>query len=843
MAGPDRKAALLAQDDLTGIDFVAVDAAQDVLDVFFLREPATLATPLVIAPGDITITGEDDPSVPITGASWVGPVEGRTVLRVTTARPGDYGRYWLTINGSRIDPYFKTIEINFKAACPRDIDCAPQPHLCPPEPRDEIVVDGTARDFWALRQALLDFASGRNPKWQDRLAADVGVMLVEVMAALGDELAYYQDRVARETQFDWASQRRSVRRHVRLVDYDLHDGLGARGWLAIEAAATPPGFQLVPAGTSVWARSDGGRVAGFEIGNGLADVLAGATFRIHHARNKMSVHVWEGDDEPDPMAALRPLPATCLPVGATSLYLQGHVAALFAAGESVFLVTEPPPDERDMPIRRVRVTVTAAVDETDPLGTALGTGANVTRLSWREPIPFEMNLRWLSVLGNAVPITAGVTTATDFSIGPNTRQIPAAIERTGAHESVAFLHTLPVRLIADVRQHAGLPELDDTIAFGDQLVRLGDDPRAAVPEIDLRELALPANTEGRRWTYRRTLIGSNSAEPEDLVFTLDDGTWQRAVGYRKPGGEFVHHDYIANTGTTVRFGDGEFGQMPARGIALPGEEQFFRARYRLGNGARGNVPADTVRWADPTGTKTFANFGLGFIASVTNPLATAGGVDPETLLEAKRDAPQAFRAVTYRAVRPEDYDELAERLPWVQRAGTAFRWTGSWLTAFTTADPAHVDELPVDQRKTLTRYLDRYRMAGREVRVLAPHYADLELTIKICVDEAAYAAEVVPAVMLALVGRGGPRPVIGFFDPDNFTFGTALDRSELETAVQRVPGVRAVKEIWIARRGRFLPRPFNEAAYQPGLDEVIRVDNNPLHPDRGSVEISTEGGA
>lgn len=843
MAGPDRKAALLAQDVLTGIDFVAVDSTQEILDVFFLREPSTLATPLAIAPGDVSIVGEDDPSVPITSAAWVGPVEGRTVLRVTTARPGDYGRYWLTINGPRIDPYFRTIEINFKAACPRDIDCAPPAHLCPPEPRDEIVVDGTARDFWALRQALLDFASGRNPKWIDRLEADVGVMLVEVMAALGDELAYYQDRVARETQFDSASQRRSVRRHVRLVDYDLHDGLGARGWLAIEAAATPPGFQLVPAGTSVWARSDGGRVAGFEIGNGLADVLAGATFRVNHARNKMSVHVWEGDDEPDPMAALRPLPATCLPVGATSVYLQGHVAALFSAGESVFLVTEPPPDQRDMPTRRVLVTVTAAVEETDPLGTALGTGANVTRLSWREPIPFEMNLRWLSVLGNAVPITAGVTTATDFSIGPSTRQIPAAIERTGAHDSIAFLHTLPVRLIADVRQLAGLPDLDDTIAFGDQLVRLGDDPRAATPEIDLRELALPANTEGRRWSYRRTLIGSNSAEPEDLVFTLDDGTWQRAVGYRKSGGEFIHYDYIANVGTTIRFGDGEFGQMPARGIALPGEEQFFRARYRLGNGVRGNVPADTVRWADPTGAKTFADFGLGFIASVTNPLATAGGVDPETLVEAKRDAPQAFRAVTYRAVRPEDYDELAERLPWVQRAGTQFRWTGSWLTAFTTADPAHVDELPVDQRKALTRYLDRYRMAGREVRVLAPHYADLELTITICVDEASYPAEVVPAVMLALLGRQGPRPITGFFDPDNFTFGTPLDRSELETAVQRVPGVRAVKEIWIARRGRFLPRLFTEATYQPGIDEVIRVDNDRLHPDRGSVEIATEGGA
>ena len=35
-------------------------------------------------------------------------------------------------------------------------------------------------------------------------------MMVEVLAAMGDELAFYQDRVARETQFGSASQRRSV---------------------------------------------------------------------------------------------------------------------------------------------------------------------------------------------------------------------------------------------------------------------------------------------------------------------------------------------------------------------------------------------------------------------------------------------------------------------------------------------------------------------------------------------------------------------------------------------------------------------------------------------------------
>jgi hypothetical protein len=823
MVAPDRKNALAAQSLLTGIDFVAVHGNQTTLDVYFMREPSALVPPLALTAADVTITGEDDPEMPIVAAAFAGPIDGRTVLRVTTGRPGGFGRYWLSLAGTRIDPFFQQIEINFKAACPKDVDCEPAAHLCPAEPADDILVDGSARDFWSLRRALLDFANLRNPKWKDRLEADVGVMVIELMAALGDELAYYQDRASREARFETAEQRRSLRRHVRLVDYDLHDGLGARGWIAIEAAPNPPGFLLIPAGTDVWARSDGGRTVGFEIGNGLGDVIAGVTVRIHAARNKIGAHIWDADD-PDAQSPYRPLPTTCLPVGATSMYLKGHHAAHFSPGEHVFLVTEPPIDQRDMPIRRLLVTLTEIADQSDPLGgpTQLATEVDVTRIAWREPLPFEMNIEWLSVLGNAAPVTAGVTQITDFSIGPNTQALPVAIERVGADRSIAFLHTLP-----DVN--------------GARLVRLGADPRASAPEIDLVELT-PPSTEGPRWIWRNSLVGSNSSEPQDAHFTLDDGTWDRTAGFQRLGGEVVHFDYLTGQGSTIRFGDGEFGRMPARGNARPGEDRFFRARYRLGNGASGNLPAGTLHWADETGKKVFADFGMP-ILSVTNPLPTSGGVEPETLVEALRDAPEAFRAVTYRAVRPEDFDELAQRLPWVQRAGTQFRWTGSWMTAFTTGDPRKVDELPANRRLALARYLDRYRMAGREVHVLEPRYVDLDLEIEICVEAESYPADVVAEVILALVGRHGVRPIAGFFHPDHFTFGTPLDRSELEARVQRVPGVRAVETVRLRRLGFFPSRPFKEPFYQPGLDEVIRVENDPRHPDRGSIHISPKGGA
>lgn len=845
MAGPDRKNVLLGQADVTGIDFVAVGPDQVTLDVFLFHStsgtvgrPRPLSPALTILPADITVTGEDEPSIAVVSATVVYPVDNREVLRVVVDHPGGFGRYWLSIAGTRIDPFFRKIQIDFKAGCPRDTDCEPPAHECPPELPDDILVDGSARDFWSLRQALLDFASQRHPKWKDRLIPDVGMMMVELMAALGDELAYFQDRAARETQFGSASQRRSVRRHVQLVDYDLHDGLGASGWVWIWVDSS--NWEDVPAGTPVWARGDGNTAFGFEVGTGLADALDGTMYAVHENRNELDVHLWDGD-QPDPQAAYRPLPYTCLPAGSTSVHVDTHVAAFLVPGDHVFLITEPPLEERDIPARRLLVTLTEVFEETDPLAAFFAPPGvtNVTRLTWAEPTPFEMNLDWMKVRGNVVPVTAGVTRSSIFSTGGNTREYPTAVERVGANASVAFMHSLPTRGPGPTS-----PLVDDGIwqyVEDQQVVMLGDVARAAVPEVAVFEVAAGTWARTEAWTWRPSFVGSNSSLPQDTHFILDDGAWDRAIGFQRATGEIVHRDYLMSSGSTVRFGDGEFGRMPPRGNPVVGQEIFFEAVFRLGNGIRGNLPANALRYGDPFGATTWT--GLPFITSMANLLPTEGGVDPETIAQAKRDAPQEFSGVTYRAVTPDDYSEAAERLDWVQRAGTQFRWTGSWSTAFTTADADTVSALPDDYRRELGVHLDRFRMAGREIHVLAPHYADLDLVITICVEPTSYPADVVAAVELALLGKNGPVPVVGFFDPDNFTFGTVLDRSELEAAIQNAPGVRAVKEIQIARRGRFEQKLFEEPYYEPGKDEVIRVDNDPTHPDRGTITILWEGGA
>jgi hypothetical protein len=837
---PDRKNALLDQTDLTGIDFVYVDPSQVQLDVFFLTDPSLTAPTLDVGADALTasqvrIHAEPLPDVAVASITWATR-DGRRVLRVTTAAPGEHVLYRLFLDDpthGRIDAFFNDVPFSFKANCPSPFDCEPPPHECPPEAAVDFPVDLLARDFTSFRRALFDFASQRYPEWKDRLEADVGVMLAEIMAHLGDEMAYYQDRIAREHALETASQRRSLRRHARLVDYHVHDGLGATGWLEVQVDSAFAGPQNLPAGTDVWAESSSGEmVAGvfvprripFEVGRGLKEALAGKMYPVTAAANSFAPHLWDET-------------RTCLPVGATELWIDGHHATALSLIDAPpdrppgrFVVLRTDPTDPALPARRHVVRLIAVEEQADPLGAALGISSDVTRLAWEEQdaLPFEMDLEaGFTVRGNVVPITAGETFEARFSIGPSSLpEVPRAVERTGANASVAFLYTLPRVHLQTVR-----PGVAHAVDKGG-LVWLGDprDPAGADPELHLTE------DPGEPWTWVRALLGTDASLPTDKDFTLDDGTWTRVAAFQRIGEEIVHVDYRDGEGVTIRFGDGEFGRPPERGSGQAADDSIFLATYRLGGAAASNVPAGAV-------TKWLAS-AAPFLAAVENPLATTGGLDPEDPGDVKRRAPEAFRRVTYRAVRPEDYAEAVERLDFVQRAGCpSFTWTGSWLTAFVTPDPRAVTSLADEQHLLATRQLDRFRQTGREAWVLSPRYADLDLQIRICVEPTSYPGDVEETVLRVLLGKRGPRPIEGFFHPDRFTFGTPLDRSELEAAIQRVPGVRAVEHIRIRRRGVFDWKDFVEHTFTPAAFEVIRVDADPLHPDRGTLELRMEGGA
>src|SRR5207248_4366809 len=106
--------------------------------------------------------------------------------------------------------------------------------VCPPPQRVEPEVNYLAKDYASFRQLILDRLALVMPDWQERHVPDIGIMLVEVLAYVGDYLSYYQDAVATEAYLDTSRLRISVRRHARLVDYQLREGCNARAWVTFK---------------------------------------------------------------------------------------------------------------------------------------------------------------------------------------------------------------------------------------------------------------------------------------------------------------------------------------------------------------------------------------------------------------------------------------------------------------------------------------------------------------------------------------------------------------------------------------------------------------------------------
>jgi hypothetical protein len=503
----------------------------------------------------------------------------------------------------------------------------------------------------------------------------------------------------------------------------------------------------------------------------------------------------------------------------------GEDPAKFWIGKWLLLKTDP--QDPSVPARRHLIRVVEVEQTADPL--SLDDGGHpihITRLKWedRQALPFEMCLRDMVVRGNLVFATAGKTNKELFSIRSNddippqeAHQVDRAVERQG-----------PLDEVIGSRSVTFLYSLKETETFG--LGWLGE-LRNASPEIELQEVeatTLKPFKLPQIWEWKRTLLDSRDFQDH---FTHDHGTWRRIIGFQRIGEEITHVDYASRSGFTLRFGDGAFGRIPADGTV-------FQVRYRTGPGTKANLPADTVVNLRNPANEADADL-ADVLTAVTNPLPVTSGVDPEDAEAIKQLAPEAFRAITFRAVRPEDYAEIAERLPFVQRAGASFRWTGSWLSAFVTADPLGSFQLSREQRTELSNLMDGVRQAGREVFVRNPRFVNIDLEIEICVEPFAYAGQVKGRVIEALLGRKGARPTRGFFDPDNFTFGTPLRRAALEAAIQDAPGVRGVEQMRIRPRGITDWRIFDELTFDVRYDQIIRLQNDPRFPERGSLRIVT----
>ena len=120
------------------------------------------------------------------------------------------------------------------------VDCRP-PAAPPPQdaiPQQALSIDYLAKDYDSFLRGMLDILPTRLPGWQTRTEADLGMALLELFAFLGDQLSYYQDRVANEGYLRTAGQYESVRRLLALIDHQLFPGLAAKALVKVNTTAT-----------------------------------------------------------------------------------------------------------------------------------------------------------------------------------------------------------------------------------------------------------------------------------------------------------------------------------------------------------------------------------------------------------------------------------------------------------------------------------------------------------------------------------------------------------------------------------------------------------------------------
>ena len=835
MADLDRKTLICQQPDpvLTGIDFVQVvdHTTQDVLHVFFLIDPGLVdagaafpnaGIPAAMSDPERSVLSIKAPEtgavVTIESAVWIEVTRNdviRKVLEITVDEPGGPELFVLHYPDPAMDRFYDYVTFSFKQGCPSGADCKID-STRPEVEVQEVEVDYLARDYGSLRSALLDFAAAHYPQWEARIVADPGMMMLEIMAALGDDFAYQQDRLSTEAYLETATQTQSVVNLARLVDYEMDHGASAKTLLTFgvhTAGMTVPNSGMMAASPDrVFAiREDLGAVP-FE----LTDEVW-----LHPAWNNASFYL---PDSGQP----------CLPIGATGAYIvlppptlgQLPIGAIFAQPSDLWvgrqIVLRSGQTDPSNPKRAWAVTIETVAAYDDPLNPGVGTLSHIT---WAEPLPFEMPIEDAQAYLNTVPAIAGRSVTNLFRIGDDTALaqanpgadavqleiltgLPRVVEREGACSGGARGVVLRYGLVGS--QEDGLSWVDQTPMLALREMR----PDLLVAEqvdFDLDQV----------WDFVPSIL---DADAEDRAFTLEHGLWTEAVRFQKPSGDVVLQDYISNNGFTLRFGDRDFGIPPPDGT-------IFEARYLSAPGADANLPPDTITFlvppegSDDVATITYANW-------VTNPFAVNDARPAETLDSIRMNAPEEFRAILLRAVRNEDYRTILEQRETIQQANAVTRWTGSWATDFVAVDPVGTLVLLDDLRREIEVELDCIRQAGRQVCLRDADYVPVDVKVDVCVEPEAANAAMVRAITKALKT---------FFDPDHFTFGTSLIRSDLEATVQCVPGVRGVEMIEIRRRGKadFEPMP---AQLDTAPHQILQLANDPARPERGFLEISAHGG-
>ncbi|WP_406120924.1 putative baseplate assembly protein [Streptomyces sp. NBC_00989] len=278
------------------------------------------------------------------------------------------------------------------------------------------------------------------------------------------------------------------------------------------------------------------------------------------------------------------------------------------------------------------------------------------------------------------------------------------------------------------------------------------------------------------WTDWQVVPHFAASGPDDRHITLDAATGELAFGpaVREPDGSLRQYGMVAPKGSVIR----------AR-------------RYRTGGGRAGNVARGAVQ---------ILRSSIPYVSEVVNREAARGGVDGETVQEAKTRAPITLRAQE-RAVTLRDYEELSRRAAPETARITCLEGDeeehGAYAVRVLVVPQAVPDPggrlrfeqlVPGDALlDRITRHLDERRLIGTRLAVGPPFYQGVTVVATVHAFRGVDTDRVRRQAHDALYRHLDP--LTGGSDGKGWPFGRPVQSGEVFAVLQRVPGVELVDEV------------------------------------------------
>ncbi|HLL64139.1 MAG TPA: putative baseplate assembly protein [Micromonosporaceae bacterium] len=295
----------------------------------------------------------------------------------------------------------------------------------------------------------------------------------------------------------------------------------------------------------------------------------------------------------------------------------------------------------------------------------------------------------------------------------------------------------------------------------------------AVEPIDDPDAELPVAWQ--EWTQVESFADS---APDSRHFTVDATT-----------GEVRFGPAVRQSDGTVR----RYGAVPAKGAVLR------LAGYRTGGGSAGNVAA---------GTLNVLRSSIPYVASVYNRRPAAGGVDGETIEEAKRRGPVELRSRN-RAVTAEDFEQLTRQAaPEFARVRCVPVTTGPdaggvriLVVPGVRSDDGRIPlgrlRPPEAVRERVVRALDERRVVGVRANVEPPSYVGVRVDARVRCRPDADPQRIESDAVTALFGYFNP--LTGGPDGRGWPFGRPVQVGEVYAVLGRVGGIDFVDEAVLFR--------------------------------------------